>query len=415
MGKKKEERAHALLSASSARKWLYCTPSARLEDTLPDTESEYAKEGTLAHSICELKLSKLFTDKNMTERTYKSRLKKLQGEELYQPEMEVFTDEYVDYISQIAFGFSGTPFIAVEKKLDYSPWAPEGFGTGDCIIIYGKDLHIVDFKYGKGKPVSAEGNPQMGLYGLGAYHEYGLLFAIENVHFHIVQPRVPNNNSWSTTLKELLDWGEWVKTRAEMAFHGEGEFRPADYCNADSVNYCREGFCKAYGRCRATADKNMALYQEAWNKETDEKKLPPLITWEEVGKLLKKARFLKSWVENLEKISLERIVSGGELPGWKIIEGRSNREVREADTAFAELVQAGYEEAILYHKKPIPLGELEKVVSKEDREAILAKYIVKPQGAPKLVPEDDKRPAMIINRITPEEAFGGTNQYKEEK
>lgn len=411
---KKEERAHALLSASSAKKWIHCPPSARLEDSIPDEDSIYAKEGTLAHSICELKLSKLFTDKNMTDRTYKSRLKKLQGSELYQPEMEGFTDEYVDFVSSIAFGFPAVPFIRIEEAVHYSSWAPEGFGTVDCLIIYGSDMHVVDFKYGKGVPVNAEDNYQMMLYALGAYQEYGFLFGIKDVHLHIVQPRIPNNSSWDTSMEELLSWGEAVvKPAAEKAFKGKGEFCPADYCKGDKENYCKSGFCKAYGRCRATMEKNMKLFEEAWNKEGVTRKLPPLISWEEVGQLLKKAMFLKSWVENLEKISLERIVSGGEVPGWKIIEGRSSRTIPDPYAAFKELMDAGYEEAVLYDKKPIPLGTLEKLVSREDKQNILAKYITKSQGKPALAPEDDARPAMVLNRVTAEDAFGGENSYKE--
>lgn len=414
MGKKKEERTHALLSASSAKKWLYCTPSALLEDSIAEEESDYAKEGTLAHGICELKLQKLFTDKNMTERTYKSRMKKLQGEALYQAEMEGYTEEYADYVSSIAFSFPSAPFVAVEKRLDYSPWAPEGFGTGDCIIIYGKDLHVIDFKYGKGVPVKAEGNPQMALYGLGAYNEYGVLFDIENIHFHIVQPRIPNSSKWTTTLKELLDWGNlFVKPQAALAFKGEGDFRPADYCSGNTVNYCKEGFCRAYGRCRATADKNLALIKDALEPVTGEIKKPPLLSNEEVGQILKKAQFLKDWVGKLEDYALNTLVKGEAIPGWKIVEGRSNRELDNADATFAELIKAGYEEAVLYNKKPVPLGELEKLVSREDREAILGKHVIKPQGAPRLAPEDDKRPAMQTG-VSAEEAFGGKNSYKEE-
>ncbi len=340
MGKKKEERAHALLSASSAKKWIHCPPSARLEDSIPEEESPYAKEGTLAHAIGELKLQRLFTDKNMTDRTYKSRLKKLQQDELYAPEMDGYTEEYADYVSGIAFSFPGAPFVAVEKRLDYSPWAPEGFGTGDCVIIYGGDLHIIDFKYGKGVPVKAEGNYQLALYALGAYHEFGMFFPVERVHLHIVQPRIPNTSSWSTAMKDLLAWGEAVvRPAAEKAFRGEGEFRPADYCSGDTENYCRSGFCKAYGRCRATADKNMGLMKKAWDKEQRQKKLPPLISWEEAGELLKEAMFLKEWVQNLENIVLNEIVSGGEVQGWKIVEGRSCRQISDADAAFSELVQ----------------------------------------------------------------------------
>lgn len=411
---KKEEKAHALLSASSAKKWIHCPPSARLEASIPDEESPYAKEGTLAHGICELKLRKLFTDKNMTERTYRSRLKKLQQDEAYAPEMEGFTDEYVDYVSSIAFSFQAAPFISIEKRLDYSPWAPEGFGTGDCVIIYGKDLHIIDFKYGKGVPVKAEGNYQLALYALGAYHEFGMLFPIEDVHLHIVQPRIPNNSSWTTTLEELLSWGEFVvKPAAEKAFKGEGDFRPADYCQGDTENYCKSGFCRAYGRCRATAERNMSLLHEAWDEEKNRKRLPPLLSWEEAGELLKRAMFLKSWVQELENAALDEIASGREVPGWKIVEGRSNRKLSDADAAFEELVRAGYEEAVLYERKPIALGELEKTLSKEHRQDILSKYIVKPQGKPTLAPEDDKRPAMVLQRVTAEEAFGGSNTYSE--
>lgn len=412
---KKEKKAHALLSASSAKKWIHCPPSAMLEASLPDENSAYAEEGTLAHSICELKLSKLFTDKNMTERTYKSRLKKLQGSELYQTEMENYTDEYADYVSEIAFSFPVVPFIRIEETVHYSSWAPEGFGTVDCLIIYGSDMHVIDFKYGKGVPVKAEGNYQLSLYALGAYQEYGFLFNIENVHLHIIQPRIPNNSSWSTSMKELLVWGEKVvKPAAEKAIKGEGEFRPADYCSGDKENYCREGFCKAYGRCRATAEKNMSLFEDAWDKQRNSRRIPPMMTWEEVGQLLKKAMFLKSWVENLEKLSLERIVSGGEVPGWKIIEGRSNRTITDPDAAFKELMEAGYEEAVLYDRKPVPLGILEKLISKEDKQNILAKHITKPKGKPTLAPEDDARPAMVLQQVSAEEAFGGGNLYKEE-
>ena len=161
MAKKSEEKKHALLSASSAKKWLNCTLSARLEEAIPDGGSEYAAEGTLAHEICELKLAKQFTDKNMTDRTYKNRLGKLMKEPLYAKEMDGFTDAYVDYITGIAYGFPSAPYMAVEKRVDYSPWAPEGFGTCDCILIHGEAMHVCDFKYGKGKAVGSFENPQL--------------------------------------------------------------------------------------------------------------------------------------------------------------------------------------------------------------------------------------------------------------
>lgn len=155
----------------------------------------------------------------------------------------------------------------------------------------------------------------------------------------------------------------------------------------------------------------MSLFSEAWDEGQNRKKLPPLLSWEEAGELLKKAMFLKSWVQELENAALNEIVSGKSVPGWKVVEGRSNQKLSDADAAFAELVQAGYEEAILYKREPVTLGELEKTLSKEHKQDILSKYIVKPQGKPTLAPEDDARPAMVLQRVTAEEAFGGDNAY----
>ena len=218
MAKKTEERKHALLSASSAKKWLHCTPSARLEDALPDEQSPYAAEGTLAHSICELKLAKQFTDKNMSDRTYKSRLGKLMKDPLYDKEMDGFTDGYAEYITGIAYNFPSAPYVAVEKKVDYGLWAPEGFGTCDCILIHGNEMHVCDFKYGKGKPVSSYENPQLMLYALGAWNAFRMIYPIQKVTLHIIQPRIDNTSSWEVSVEELLRWGEeTVKPQALKA------------------------------------------------------------------------------------------------------------------------------------------------------------------------------------------------------
>jgi hypothetical protein len=407
---KKNEPAHALLSASSAKKWLHCTPSAKLEAEIPEEPSAYAAEGTLAHSIGELKLRKRFVDKNMTDASYKKKMTALKKAEGYQAEMDGYTDEYLDYITSIAYGFPTAPMVAIEKKLDYSRWAPEGFGTGDCLILHGTDLHVIDFKYGKGIPVSAENNPQMMLYALGAYNELAFIYGTKTAHLHIMQPRIPNNSHWKISIDDLLRWGETVvKPAAEKAFKGEGEFRPAG--NGDAENYCKTGFCKAYGRCRATVQKNMALMEEAWKDGTGAV-LPPLISWAEAGALLKKAQFLADWVKKLEASALAEIVSGGSVPGWKIIEGRSNRCLDKFDALAKKLQEIGYDEAILYEKKPIGLTELEKLLSKEEKGSLLKEYIVKPQGKATLAPEDDKRPAMQL-KTTAAEAFGGDNAYKE--
>lgn len=403
MGKAKE-REHALLSASSAHKWLTCTPSARLEDKLPDTAGAAAAEGTLAHSLCELKLTKIFTDQNMTTRTYNSRLKELKEDSLYQPEMDRFTDEYVEYVKEIAFSMPAAPTMMVEKRLDYSAYAPEGFGTGDCVMLQGTELHIVDFKYGKGVPVKAEGNPQLALYALGALAEYGFIYPVEKIVLHIVQPRISNIDRWETTVEEITAWGGWVKERAELAYKGEGEFHEGTWCDS-----C---FCKIAGTCRHRAEKHLQLMETAMGKDnlvTDYSTLSD----EEIGAILKKAQFLASWVKKLESYAQNRLLEGGQIPGWKLVEGRSNRTFTDIEAAFRAIVEAGYDRALLYEEKPITLTEAEKLVDKKVWDTVAASYIVKPQGKPALVPADDKRPE-YKPKTDAQSAFGGDNKYKEE-
>lgn len=408
---KQQDREHALLSASSSHKWLYCTPSARLEADLPDTTSGAAKEGTLAHNICELKLQKLFTDQNMTVRTYNSRMKKLQENEKYAPEMERHTDTYVDYIKELAFQMPSAPTVMIEHRADYSAYAQEGFGTADCILLQGVDLHVIDFKYGQGVPVSAEGNSQLALYALGILDEFGFIYPIENVHLHIVQPRLNSITRWDTVKKELLDWGNlFVKPRAELAYKGEGEFRQGDYCD--------KCFCKIAGTCRCRAESNMELMKvaaDAEGKPVSVKALAATLSNEEIGGILKQAQYLQGWVKKLEGYVLDTLVSGGEIPGWKLVEGRSNRAFSDTDALAAALIKAGYDEAVIYKDRPLEtLTELEKLVTKEDWNDVVVPFVIKPPGKPTIAQSEDKRPEYKL-QTSASEAFGGDNQYKEEK
>lgn len=398
---------HALLSASSSHKWLHCPPSARLEAEKPDETSEYAEKGTLAHAICELKLQKDFVEKGMTTRTYNTRMNKLKKDPLYGAEMERNTDIYVDFIKSIAFNFPTSPMVVVEKKVDYSAWAPEGFGTSDCILISGNELHVIDYKNGKGVMVSAYDNPQMKLYALGALDAYGMLFPVEKVFLHIVQPNLDNISSWETTRAELLAWGEEIKPVAQLAYEGRGEFCQGEWCD--------KCFCKLNATCRKRMEDNMAVMTDATESDTGKPKIAAEISVEEIGAILKRAMFLEDWVKNLKKHALKILVDGGIIPGWKIIEGRSNRKITDTDAAVEAMVSAGYDEAVLFKpREPIPLTELEKLLGKDDFSKIVGPYVEKPQGKPTLAPEDDKRPAMQL-RPSVEEAFAGENEYKEEK
>lgn len=378
---------HALLGASGAHKWLHCTPSARLEETMPDSTSDYAAEGSLAHEIGELKLRKAFVDP-MGPRAYTNKLKKLQEKPLYQDEMLKHTDIYLDYISSIVHGYSSLPYVAVEKRLDYSAYAPEGFGTGDCIIIGGNTLTIADFKYGKGVPVSAEDNPQMKLYALGAYLAYSFLYPLETVKMVAVQPRLDSISEYEMSVDQLLEWGESIKPLAQKAFSGEGHFVAGDHCR----------FCRAKSLCRARVEFNTSL-------EDFQQMKPPLISNEEVGQILLRAQDLAKWAKDLADYALSECLKGGEIPGWKVVEGRGSRQYVNQDEAFKTLVAGGIEEVMLYERKPLTVPALEKVLGKNQYKALLLDtgHVKAEPGKPTLAVASDKREA--IAQLKPEDVF----------
>jgi hypothetical protein len=379
-------RAHALLSASGSHKWLNCTPSARLEESLPETESDYANEGRLAHEIGELKLRKTFIEP-IGPRAFNSKLKKLQEKPLYQDEMLKCTDIYLEYVSGIVHSFAYPPYIAVEKRIDYSIYAQEGFGTGDCIIIGGNTLHVIDYKHGKGVPVSAYRNPQMLLYALGAYTEYSFLYPIETVKVTIIQPRLDDGISkFSLPIEELLSWGEMITPIAKAAYEGVGEYVPGEYCR----------FCRAKARCRARCDTHTALEDFHMMK-------PPLISNEEVGLILTRAQNLAKWVSDLEEYTLGECLLGNYVPGWKVVEGRSVRQFTDPDAAFNILKANGTEEVMLYERKPLSLANIEKLIGKPKFKELLSLLVETPPGKPALAPASDTRNA--IKRRSAEDDF----------
>ena len=377
--------AHALLAASSSHRWLNCTPSARLEKTLPETVSEYAEEGRLAHSIAELKLRKQFTEP-MGPRKFSNQLKKLQKDPLYQEEMLKHADTYMDYISGIVHGFEAPPYITFERHLNYSSYAPEGFGTGDCVIIGGRTMYVIDYKYGKGVPVTAHDNSQMKLYALGALSEFSILYAVDTIKVVIVQPRLDSISEFEIAACDLLAWGESIKSIAEKAFAGEGDYAPGDHCR----------FCRAKALCRARSEFNLSL------EELNAVK-PPLISNEEVGQILQRAMDLVRWATDLEEYALTECLAGNEIPGWKAVEGRSTRQFTDQEAAFTVLTENGIEEAMLYERKPLTLAKVEGVIGKPKFKELLMEYVNKPPGKPTLVPESDKREA--IKHTTAEDDF----------
>lgn len=370
---------HALLSASGAHRWLECPPSARLEENFEDRPSDSAKEGTLAHAIAEAKVRNMLIDP-LPKRSFNKVLKDFTNDGMYQKEMDAFTDEYAEYIREITLSYAQKPYIAVEVKLNLSAYVPEGFGTADCIIISGNDLHIVDLKYGKSVAVSAEDNPQLKLYALGAIAEYGLFYDIQSIHMHIFQPRNSDGGgTFTTSVQELKAWGDSIGPIVKMAYLGVGEQKAGAWC----------GFCKAKPICQKHAEKCRELAKLDFKK-------PELLTLEEVGAILQKARDVASWVKVLDEWALAEALKGVDIPGWKAVAGRKTRSWSDMDTAFKKLTDSGISEEILWKKTPLTLAQVEDEIGKKDFATLVGDMVTTSTGKPALVPESDKRPALKI-------------------
>lgn len=386
---------HAILSPSAAHRWLHCTPAPRVEAEFPETTSEYAEEGRLAHSVCELAAKKKFTV--MNNRTYNSRLKKLKADPKWDDEMLSTAATYVEHLTEHTMRFEHAPYVALEVQVDITDYAPEAFGTCDCVMIGGDELIITDYKHGKGVPVSAQDNPQMLLYALGALKLYRPIYGdmIRRVSTYIDQPRLGSYDGASMTVEELLAWGESIKPKAAAAFMGTGEFAPGEWCR----------FCRAKAKCRARANQNTALedFKDCiplgrsipMQAEYDATGFKPsnCLTDEEIGALLVRAEGLVAWYNDLKEYALAACLNGKTIPGWKAVEGRSTRAWTDQDAALDALMAGGVEEAIIYDRVPKTLAQLEKVIGKQRFGELVGGMIIKSPGKPALAAESDKRPA----------------------
>lgn len=373
------DKKHALLSASSAHRWLKCTAAPHYELQFPATTSDYAEEGTLAHELCEIKALRAFTPQQLTQRAASLRISKIKKHALYNPEMARTSDAYVEKLQELSMSYASTPYVAVEVQVRYDDYVPDGFGTCDCIIIGGDTLTIVDYKHGKGVPVSAVNNPQMRLYALGALSKYNVIYGgtIKYVQMVIVQPRVSSDsNSERITVEELRSWGDSIKDTANAAYNGNGQYVPGEHCK----------FCRGKGACKARAASNMAL--------SDFKDIIPadnILDGDAIGDLLVRGKELVSWYKDLEDYALKTLLAGGTVPGWKVVEGRSNRAFTNTEAAINAAIEAGYDRAVLYNLLPKTLTEIEKLMGKAEFAEQLGDYVVKPPGKPTLVPITDAR------------------------
>ena len=367
------ERDHALLSASSAHRWLECPASAVASEAYPEQDNEFTREGRTAHEVAELVVRAALSGAKSYE--YKV------PEDLSM-EMLRCVDEYRDYVMEQRK--TADAVVLLEQRVDFSPWVPEGFGTADCIIIQGDTMDVIDFKYGQGVPVYAEDNPQMKLYGLGALNDYGFAFDVQKVRLHIFQPRLNNVSTDELTVDELLTWAEkTVKLIAQKAAKGKGGYKPGAWCK----------FCPHAGRCK-TLTKLCTEYVETHSLRV----AVPVLAPHEVAEVLAMEPLVSLWLKRVKDQAMTTLLNGGTVPGYKVVEGKLGNRKWTADFQVLETLKAaGYSQEDVTETKLLSPAAMDKALGKKKVTELLEQFIDRAPGAPTLAPESDKRP--VYNRV----------------
>jgi len=368
--------AHAILSASGSKRWLSCTPSARLEATLPEQKKaegsfDYSAEGTMAHTLAELKLRLQFNQIGQEE--YDNEYKLIQESPFFNEEFEEYVNNYVVYTrSQIGDG--DKPLF--EQKVDFSDWIPDGFGTADVVILSKYSIRVIDLKFGKGIPVSATDNSQLRLYALGAYSKFKEEYPdIKEVSYTIVQPRLDSISTDGTTITKLIDWANYfVKPKAKKAWTGTGEFVAGDWCQ----------FCRAKATCKARSDFVNEIAALDFRPA-------PLLTQQEMDLVLSRASALKTYVNDVEEYATQKAINENIIPiGYKLVVPKGHRKFSDFDLAVQVLQENGFKKEDLYENKPKSVPQIEKLGKKNQITSILGDLIVRPDSNPKLVADNAK-------------------------
>ena len=367
---KSTERKHAVLSASSAHRWLACPPSAMLEKELPDETTVYAEEGSVAHEVAEYKVRWYLGERDIPMPSTGN---------FNAEEIDRYTDSYAYYVTdKIETIRKSCPdaVVLVEQRLDFSNYVEDGFGTGDLVIVADDVIQVIDFKYGKGVAVSAEHNPQMMLYALGALNLYDYLYDIKMVKMAIVQPRLDSISEWEMSVDELLSWAEnTLKPIAQRAANGEGEFKAGSHCR----------FCKLRATCRKRAEFMLETAKHEFKE-------PAELTDEEIAGVLTIAADLSKWAEDVFAYAQAKAINEGKhWRGFKVVEGRSKRQYADEDKIAEVCRDNGYTLSQIYKNTLIGITEMEKLMGKKQFRELLGEYIIKPKGKLTLVPESDKR------------------------
>ena len=391
---------HAVLGASSAHRWLVCTPSARLGEKF-DTrygrqESAFAKEGTQAHALGELKIRLAIYKADKMTAAKHSRMTKAE-QDAYQginqnrykalrealgeipADMEQATDSYCDVVMEKylrAREADSSTQLLLEQRLDYSRWVPSGFGTGDCVLVSDKLLEVLDYKHGKGIPVSAVDNPQLRLYGLGAYEKFHLLFDFPAVKMTIIQPRLESVTEETLAVDDLLNWAETtVVERAQAAWVGTGEFVPGEHCR----------FCSAKAVCSARVARGLKVFEFGLDS-------PGMISDEQLADILPYLDDAEAWIQDIKTYAENQALHGQRIPGYKLVRGKKpNRVWSDPEEVEATLLRSGFPVDTFRETRLKPVGQVEKALGKSTFQALLSGLTSQGEGKLILVPESDKR------------------------
>jgi hypothetical protein len=374
------KKAHAKLSPSAAERWMTCTPSANFELKFKETTSVYAAEGTLAHKLGELLIRQKLN--LITTMKFNKELQVIKKHELYEDTMLEFCDDYANFAVEKfseALADSDDAMIMLEESLDMSKWVPDGFGTGDVVIVSDLVLRLIDLKYGKGKPVTCENNKQMMLYALGALEQFDYIYDIQEVELTIFQPRINNTATWRISVEKLRAWADGeLMEKAQLADKGLGEFVPGDHCH----------FCRAKAKCKALHDYNMEIAQFDFAAGEE-------ISDDDLVFIMSRAQMFTNWINSLQDFALKQALNSGKnWPGYKVVQGTARRKYLDPDKVIQKLLKEGFKEDVITRPiQPLPITEMEKAISKKDFARLLHDLVIIPDGKPTLVPETDKRPA----------------------
>ena len=359
---------HAVLSASSSHRWMQCTPSARLEQEFEGSTSQAAAEGSAAHALAEHKLKRAL------------KMRSQRPTSPYEDDaMDEYTTDYVSFVMEQFYemkdGAEEDPLVLIEQRLDFSSYVPDGFGTGDAVLLAPGKLHVIDFKYGLGVLVDAEHNPQMMCYALGALDIYDGIYDIKTVKMTIFQPRRDNVSTCTMDKETLLTWADTVLSpTAKLAYEGKGEFNAGEHC----------AFCKLKATCRKRAEYNLELAKYDFE-------MPSTLEDTEIAAILPRVDDLVSWVNDIKEYALQQALSGTKYDGYKVVEGKSNRKYTDESAVASAVTDAGFDP---YEKHLLGITAMTSLLGKTKFNELLGGLIEKPQGKPTLVPETDKRPAL---------------------